>query len=227
MSWLSRGARSEDLAAEPETSLRERDNDQWLADLSQPGAARDAALGDLRHLLVRGLGYALAKYVKVREADIEDFAQEALLRILDALDSFRGESRFTTWAQKIAVHVAFTELRRRRWRDVSLNKVIRLPEGGLLPQRWVDPSARTEQQTLQREVMETLGRVVAQDLTDRQREAFTAVYIHGMPLDEVARRMDTNRNALYKLLFDTRKKIRDRMIERGLSSDDVRQAFRS
>ena len=92
--------------------MSERSNEEWLADLQGPG--REDALGDLRALLVRGLRYAMADRPSVTEVDLEDFAQDALMKILNALDTFRGESRFTTWAQKIAVRVAFTELRRRR-----------------------------------------------------------------------------------------------------------------
>ncbi len=91
-----------------------RTNQEWLDALRGP--QRDQALVDLRYLLVRGLRYAMADRSSVTEADIEDFAQEALMKILNGLDSFRGESRFITWAQKIAVHTAFSELRRQRGR---------------------------------------------------------------------------------------------------------------
>jgi RNA polymerase sigma factor (sigma-70 family) len=98
--------------------MKDRTNQEWLDDLRGPG--RDDALADLRAFLVRGLGYSLANRSDVDGALVEDMAQEALLKILDSLDTFLGESRFTTWAQKIAVRVAFTELRRHHWRDLSL-----------------------------------------------------------------------------------------------------------
>ena len=92
--------------------MKERTNQEWLADLQGP--ERDDALVDLRAFLVRGLRYALAGRSDGDDAIIEDFVQDALLKILAALDTFRGESRFTTWAQKITVRVAYTELRRLR-----------------------------------------------------------------------------------------------------------------
>ena len=97
--------------------MAQRSNDQWLADLR--GADVEDALAALRSIIVRGLQMALSKYDNVADADIEDFAQDALLKIMNALDSFRGESRFTTWAQKIAVRVALSEMRRLRWRDCN------------------------------------------------------------------------------------------------------------
>ena len=102
-----------------------RTNEEWVADLRS--AAPDAALVELRAILLRGLSGAIGTQGDVAVADLEDFAQDAILKIIDALDSFRGESRFTTWAQKIAVRTALTELRRKRWRDQSLDKLTEGP----------------------------------------------------------------------------------------------------
>ncbi len=58
------------------------------------------------------------------EGDLEDLVQDGMLKVLQELPSYRGEARFTTWAQKVCVRVALTELRRRRWRDVSLDDLV-------------------------------------------------------------------------------------------------------
>jgi RNA polymerase sigma-70 factor (ECF subfamily) len=208
-----------------EQLLVERDNEQWLSDLSEPGSRRDAALADLRARLVRGLTFALAKYSSVSKADIEDFAQEALLKVLAGLDSFRGESRLTTWAQKIAVHVALTELRRRRWRDVSLDEIAGFPETDFAPRLLVDPVAQTEKQAVRNEILDILRQTIESDLTDKQRQALVAVRLRGVPMETVAQQMGTNRNALYKLLFDARKRLRERIVARGLLPQDALTAF--
>lgn len=205
--------------------MKDRTNEEWLAELQGP--EQDRALADLRAFLVRGLGYALASYSDVDEAMIEDFVQDALLRILGALDSFRGESRFTTWAQKIAVRVAYSELRRRRWRDVSLDDLIASYDLDFVPDMLVDPSAGPDQQATQQIFLNTLRRLIATELTDKQRQAMVAVRIHGMPLEEVARRMGTNRNALYKLLHDARQRLKRKMEAEGLSPEDILAAFGS
>lgn len=203
--------------------MTERTNREWLDALRGPD--RDEALSDLRAILLRGLGYALAGRSGIGEAHLEDFVQDALLRILGALDSFRGESRFTTWAQKIAVRVAFTELRRHRWRDVSLDEIADSPDSLFIPDALADPSASPEQQAAQSMLLDTLRRIIATELTDKQRLALVAVQIHGMPLEEVARRMGTSRNALYKLLHDARQRLKKRMMDEGLSGQDVLDAF--
>jgi RNA polymerase sigma-70 factor, ECF subfamily len=201
--------------------VRERTNEQWLAELrgSKPGEA----LADLYDLLVRGLRAAFGGYGGGLEANFGDFAQEALIKITGNLDSFRGESRFTTWAQKIAMNVALTELKRRRWRDVSLQEIFARREGA--DRGPADPHLTSEQLALQNTVLRELRRIIDEELTDRQREAVVAVILEEMPISEVARRMGTNQNALYKLLHDARKKLKRQMEASGLSAKEVLAVF--
>ena len=201
--------------------MKERTNEQWLAELQ--GANPDEALGDLYDLLVRGLRAAFGSYGGGVEANFGDFAQEALVRITGNLDSFRGESRFTTWAQKIAMNVALTELKRRRWRDVSLEDLFAQREAA--DRGPADTQLTPEQLAFQNMVLGELRRMVDEELTDRQREAVVAVILEGMPISEVARRMDTNQNALYKLLHDARRRLKRRMEAAGLSPQEVLAAF--
>jgi RNA polymerase sigma-70 factor (ECF subfamily) len=202
----------------------ERTNREWLADLRGPG--RERALADLRVLLVRGLGYALSDWPGVTEADREDFAQEALLKIMDKLDTFRDESRFTTWAQRIAVHGAFSELRRQRWQNVSLQDVLAHSAGDLtLSGVLGDPAPSPERQAMRRQALERVLRLIDEALTERQRQAMVAVVLGGMPLQEVARRMDTNRNALYKLMHDARRRLKRCMEAEGVSLATLLETF--
>jgi RNA polymerase sigma-70 factor (ECF subfamily) len=186
--------------------MRECTNEQWLTEVREPNP--DRALADLYDLLVRGLGAALGGYGDGVEPNFGDFAQEALIKITANLDSFRGESRFTTWAQKIAVNVALTELKRKRWRDVSLQEL--LARRGAADRGPADAQLTAEQLALQSTVLQELRRIIDEELTDRQREAVVAVLLEGMPISEVARRMGTTQNALYKLLHDARKKLKRR-----------------
>ncbi len=188
------------------------------------GPGREEALAELRVVLVRGLGGALDGRGGggFEPAAIEDFAQDALVKILGNLDSFRGESRFTTWAQKIAVRVAFTELRRKRWRDVSLQDLVSRHDAAKIRlDTLADPLPTPEQLLSQQVMLAMLERFIVEELTDRQRQALVAAEIDGMPLEEVARRMGTNRNALYKLLHDARRRLKRRMIAEGISPQDL------
>jgi RNA polymerase sigma-70 factor (ECF subfamily) len=206
--------------------MRKRTNEQWLTDLRGPNP--DEALADLYDLLVRRLRVGLRSYGGGVDANAGDFAQEALIRITGNLDSFRGESRFTTWALKIAMNVALTELKRRRWRDVSLQELFARREvaNREAPNREpADTQLTPEELAFQNTVLGELRRMVDEELTDRQREAVVAVLLEEMPISEVARRMGTNQNALYKLLHDARRKLKRQMQAAGLAPQDVLAAF--
>jgi RNA polymerase sigma-70 factor (ECF subfamily) len=204
--------------------MSSRTNVEWLEDLKGPN--RDVALEDLRTILVRGLTYALSSRIQNDlETFVEDFVQDALLRILDKLDTFRGESKFTTWAQKVAVRVAFTELRRQRWKDISLEDIIPEESGDFTPSILADPNPDPEKRAQQTMLGEMIQDMIENELTDLQRKAMLAIMAGGMPLEEVAERLGTNRNALYKLIHDARKRMQQRLQARGMTAQEVLVAF--
>jgi RNA polymerase sigma-70 factor (ECF subfamily) len=203
-----------------------RSNEEWVQALRAP--ASEEALEDLRATMVRGLRAVLAgRIAGDAEPLAEDFAQEALLKVLNSLDSFRGESRFTTWAQKIAVHIALSELRRRRWKDVPLQAFTESPEGDeLTPILLTDNQPQPDKLAAQRELLDTVKTLLFNELTERQRTAMLAILQDGLPLREVAERMDTNPNALYKLLHDARQRMKQRLEEKtGLSAQELLATF--
>ena len=206
--------------------MTQRTNQEWVEDLKDPVSGE--ALEDLRVILLRGLRASLSTRIQTDlDAITEDFVQEALLKILKSVDTFRGESRFTTWAQKIAIHVAFTELRRRRWKDVSLQDMIETPDGEeYTPLILTDPSASPEKETTQNDLMRIVYELIETELTERQRTAIIAVLQGGVPLGEVAERMNTNRNALYKLIHDARKRLVESLYQKaGLTAQEVMALF--
>jgi RNA polymerase sigma-70 factor (ECF subfamily) len=201
-------------------------NEEWLSALHS--ADNQQALEDLRLRLARALHYALAGRTPdgLLESLEEDVAQEAVLKILASLDSFRGESQFMTWATKIAVRLAFTELRRKRWQDVSLEGLLKVEENqDYTPAILADKSPTPEQQAEQTMMMETVQKMILESLSDRQRQAILAVLEGGMAMDEVARRLGTNRNALYKLLHDARLRLQKRLAAEGLSLQELLALF--
>lgn len=213
-----------------------RTNEEWLADLANDaaGAATQAeALTDLREYLMR----AVLVYLERHHEDLidlawseleqmaEDFSQEALLQIQARLDTFRGESRFTTWAYRFVINVAASELRLSRWRTLSVET---RPEEYEAPfvtfiggQEPPDP----ETAAARNQVIELIGHIVDEELTDRQRFALVNVHFRGAPMEEVARQLESTPNNVYKLLYDARKKIRDGLRRRHYSESDVLAVF--
>ena len=195
-------------------------NEEWLEALRPP--RNEDALEELRAVLVRGLEATLRKRIdRDVEPLAEDFAQDALLRILDRMDSFRGESKFTTWAQKVAVNLAFSRLRRKRWENVSLADLTAPDRDAQdASPAFADPAHGPDEQTSDQMLLARVERIIEEQLTEKQRTALNAV-MQDMPLQEVARRMDTNRNALYKLIHDARKNLKSELEKQDLSSDSL------
>jgi RNA polymerase sigma-70 factor (ECF subfamily) len=213
--------------------MADRSNEQWLIDLRATGAQQGEAIEDLRRALER----AALFYVRRRgprlhgaatdelESLAQDAAQEATLQVLKKLDSFRGESRFLTWASAIAVGRAMTALRRRLWQDISLDRV---PDGWQQPAAvaisgngWEDPDLAAQRQ----EIWEVIRDVVAQELTQRQRDVLNQVVLNGANAEEVAERMGTSPGALYKMTHDARRKLKAGLLKRGFSTQEILDAF--
>ena len=200
----------------------DRSDESWLADLSADGDRRERAVADLRLVLLGGLRRAFRDGRVLGDAALEDVVQESVMKVLEKLDTFAGRSRFTTWAMSVAVHRAMTDLRHRRWKDVSLDRAAEDSE--FRPDRAVDGGLGPDREAEQAAVLEAMRSIIDRELTDKQRRALLASF-GGMPLEEIARKMGSNRNALYKLTFDARKKLRDGLERAGYGADDVRAIF--
>ncbi len=199
-----------------------RDNDAWLNELRSGGLPQQAALSDLRESLIRALRRALSSRPAANDAFLEDAVQDALLRILDRLEQFEGRSRFLTWATAIAIRVATSELRRQRWKDVSLDELI--TDAEFSPERTRDPSPGPEERWEQSALLQAMQTVIQRELTERQRSALVAE-LRGMPQDEIARHLGSTRNAIYKLTHDARKRLKRGLESAGYKADDVRAAL--
>ncbi len=206
-----------------------RTNEQWLSDLRTEGTRREAALEDLRAVILSGLPYALSRWISPSdpqfEALTEEVAQETLLRALDRLDTFEGRSQFTTWVHKIAIRIALSELRRKRWRDSSLDEMVDNEDAPAPPRLMEDLRAGPETAAERADMLARVRRIINEELTERQRRALIALGVDGVPMEEAARRFKTNRNALYKLLHDARMRLKRRLALEGLNAQDVLTAF--
>ena len=206
-----------------------RTNEAWLSDLGTKGSAREAALEDLRAVIHRGLPYALSRWRSPDDPQftslVEEVTQETLLRVLDQLNTFEGRSQFTTWVHKIAVRIALTELRRKRWRDSSLDELTDNEDVPPPPGLLADSQAGPETSAERADMLTRVRRIIDEELTERQRRALMLLGFQDMPMDEAARRLKTNRNALYKLLHDARLRLKRRLENEGLTAQEVLVAF--
>jgi len=209
-------------------------NRDWLFALQNTGPRQAEAIEALRDRLFRGLlaylGGQRSDLATRAQAELEHLAdeitQEALLVILDKLSTFRGESNFTTWAYKIAVHHAISTLRRKRWQDLSLDALTESNE--LDFSTWAEASVTAHPESLveRKAIWDRIQKVIDEELTERQRQALIAIQVRGLPLSEVAKQLNTNPNNVYKIVHDARQKLKKRLASEGLTSDYIMSVFR-
>lgn len=189
---------------------RDEESCRWVEQLRAGHPRHDQAVARLHDVLLRVAFHELnrrrSQLGSISGPEFDDLAQQsaddALMNILRRLDDFRGLSRFTTWAYKFALFEVSTKVARHAWRrhppPTEALSFERLPDR-LSPR----PGDRLEQ----REQLETLSAAIG-TLTERQREVFVAIALNDVPIDVLALQLGSNRNALYKNLFDARRSLR-------------------
>lgn len=202
------------------TTLDE-ESTRWLRDLSASGPQRVDAQRRLHELLLRVARHELHRraprsLVTGQEADdlAHQAAADAMVAILAKLGTFRGESRFTTWVYRFVILEVSTKLGRHHWRNPALP----LPDEDWerLPDRFgIGPADLAEAG----ELLAGIRRAVDEVLTEHQRSLFVAIVLDGVPLDALVDKLGVNRNAIYKAVFDARRKIRTFLVANGLMTD--------
>lgn len=189
----------------------------WVDALSGTGQAHDAAVERLHQLLLRAARFEVSRRQRAqgpsRSSDADDLAMQAaadaLMAVMRKLHTYRGDSRFTTWAYKFALLEAAVKVRRRAWqgREVPLEADgwARLVDRGLTP----DADAEMT------DLIGAVRRGIAEALTPHQRTVLIALTLNDVPIDVLAERLSTTRGALYKTLHDGRKKLRARLAAEG------------
>jgi RNA polymerase sigma-70 factor (ECF subfamily) len=190
----------------------------WLDSL-RGGPGRDDAITRLHELLLKAARYEIARrrlaLSHLRGDDFDDLANQsaddALVAVLAKLDTFRGQSRFTTWAYKFAILEAGVTLRRRAWQG----REVPLPAENW--ERLIAPGQTPDRNTETGELVELVSQTIKTELTPHQREVLIATTLNGVPIDVLAERLNTTRGALYKALHDARQKLRRRLTARGFA----------
>jgi RNA polymerase sigma-70 factor, ECF subfamily len=197
-------------------------DEDWVAQLTAEGSVREDALRRLHALLLRGARFQVSRMSGMRAAmgaaQVEDIIQlaadEAMVAVLSKLATFEGRSRFTTWAYKFAVLQAAVELRRQAWshREVPLDVAPPL----------IEPRPSPDQYAEGAELAAAVRDAIDHVLTPHQRRIALALIVDEVPIDVLAERMGTNRNALYKTLHDARSRLRTHLAGQGYPMETTR-----
>lgn len=196
------------------------EKDDWVDRLNSTGGSREDAIKELRGILLRGLT-ATVRNRYGNKIQAEDVVQDALMKILDKVDSFEGRSKFTTWAMTIAVRIAISEMRRKHFQDVSMDSLL-TDNMQFEPAASSEPSPGNEEEKTA--LLGKLRSLIDSNLTSKQREAMHSL-LNGMPVEVFAEKTGSNRNAVYKLIHDARVKLRQGFEQAGYKAEDVSSVF--
>ncbi len=196
---------------------------EWLRALAGTGPPREAALVRLHGMLVRIARAEVARRgprLRITGPELDDLAYQAaadaLLAITGKIGQFRGESRFTTWAYKFVIFEVSAKIGRHFWRHPTVP--LDAENWDRLPACFgFDPAQESEW----RDLLGALRRAVDTELTPRQRRIFVAVVLNDVPLDTLVLELASNRNAIYKMLFDARRKLRACLVANGYLGHDI------
>jgi RNA polymerase sigma-70 factor, ECF subfamily len=210
--------------------MTRRSNAEWIAALQSAGEDQATAFADLRTYLLRAALFTLQRarhHVNHLGAGVlsqlaEDCTQEAMSAVVQHLAEFRGDSHFTTWAYTFAVNLALVAARRERWVRIPLDDVL---DGSASLSSTAGDDPDPERRALQVEAVAAIREGIERHLTGKQQQALRAVVFEQVPLDEVARHWGSNRNALYKLLHDARRKLKNHLVARGLDAKEILDLF--
>jgi RNA polymerase sigma-70 factor (ECF subfamily) len=200
---------------------------EWVRSLGETGSEQDAALARLHQMLVRvarAEASRRGRRLAINGPELDDLAcqaaGDALLAITGKLGQFRGESRFTTWAYKFVIFEVSAKIGRHFWRHPSVQ--LDAEDWERLPAHFgFDPAREAEW----RDLLAALRQAVDNALTARQRQVFVAIVLNEVPLDSLVLSLASSRNAIYKTLFDARRKLRAVLAADGyLPGDSVRSS---
>jgi len=200
----------------------DEDSARWVDNLSSDGRGRETAIARLHEMLLRAARNELrrrASVLRISGPELDDLAYQAtadaVIAITAKLSTFRGESRFTTWAYRFVILEVSSKVGRHFWVRPSVS--VDVEQWDQLPDRFgVDPARVPESQELAAEIR----RAVDEDLTAWQRRVFVAIVVQEIPLDALVDQLGSTRNAIYKTLFDARRKLRAVLAANGYLTDD-------
>ena len=200
----------------------------WVEGLKGALTRNHACLARLHALLLRVARHETNRRspsLSVSGQELEDVAHQAaddaLMTIRAKVHDFRGESRFTTWAYRFVVYEVSTKMGRHFWR----HRPTPLDQANW--ERLPDPLAVVPEQRAELgQTLAALRRAIEEDLTAHQRRVFVAVALNEVPMDAFAREIGSNRNAIYKTLFDARRKLRASLASAGYARPDAPGASR-
>lgn len=157
------------------------------------------------------LGY-VARTTNGDREEAEDITQETFIKAYRSLDSFRGQSSFSTWIYKIATNLCIDRARMRKRRPqqaYSLDEPFDKEEnegGRELPDLRFEPAKGVEREEMREVVRRTVG-----EMPEKARQVLVMCDLQGMPYEEIASVLDVPLGTVKSRLFHARADLARRL----------------
>jgi len=160
--------------------------------------------------------YALAVKMTGNSEDADDVVQDTLVKAIDNIEHFRGESSFGTWLYSIALNQTRALLSKKKQTDLKpIEEYLPSQPGQSLDEHnnsklfdWKDPHAALEDQ----ELKEIIDRELAA-LPYKYREAFLLKYYEELPIKEIAKIINESVASTKSRVLRARLALRERLAE--------------
>ena len=142
------------------------------------------------------------RFTKSRE-DAEEVAQDVFVKVYRSLASYQGSSKFTTWLYTIVYHTAMTKLRKKVINTSSIDdedKAIQIEN------QFNDDICQTEKKSRSFYVNQAISQLMPNDAT-----IITLFYQGEQSLDEIAKVMDMEANAVKVKLHRARHRLKEKL----------------
>lgn len=153
--------------------------------------------------------YFAAYSILRNEADAEDAAQEAVLKALKNLKSFRREAKFSTWLVQITINEARMKLRKdRRSQYESMDESVNNDEGDFIPKDFADWREIPSESLQRKELKDALKRAL-DSLSPIYREVLMLRDVEHLSISETAEALGISEANVKTRLLRARLQMRD------------------
>ncbi len=151
--------------------------------------------------------------------DAQDMAQEAFLKAYSSLNSFRGDSKFSSWLYRIVANVCL-DFKRRQGRRPSSSLTVEDEEGEVLELDIADESQSPEKLLERKLTREAVRRGLA-ELPEEQRQILLLREIQGLSYEEIGEAMGLEPGTVKSRIFRARKKLCAFLLKDGNIPDSI------
>jgi RNA polymerase sigma-70 factor (ECF subfamily) len=173
--------------------------------------------------------YRCALRITRNQSDAEEVVQEVFLTLVKKLDTFRGESKFSSWLYRITINASYMHIRaeKKHESELSLDNYAPYDERGTLMGKVAskDWSDKPEEVLLSKEAIDIIEKAI-DELPEPYRIVFHLRDIEGLSNEEVAKVLELSVPAVKSRLHRARLFLRDKLSDYFFEFPSKKQAYK-